>query len=104
MDAGSLVFIPVTPGLWNFSKPVDFDRAKAGVAFTLMKTVSVMCERGVAEAAWVKRSWPRDDDNLSDFVILEYDIISVAGTRGSKLVLLLLAAVVSFNDNTDSGE
>lgn len=69
-----------------------------------MKTVSVMCERGVAEAAWVKRSWPRDDDNLSDFVILEYDIISVAGTRGSKLVLLLLAAVVSFNDNTDSGE
>lgn len=70
MDAG-LVFIPTTPEIWNFSKPVDFDRVKGGVAFKLIKTVSVMCELGVVKAAWVERSWPCDDDNLIDFVILE---------------------------------
>ena len=71
MDAGCLVFIPITPEIWNFSKPVDFDRVKGGVAFKLIKTVSVMCELGVVIAAPVERSWAGDDDNLSDFVNLE---------------------------------
>ena len=71
VDDGSLVFIPITPELWNFSKPVDFDRVKGGVAFKLIKTVSVMCELGVVITARVERPWAGDDDNLSDFVILE---------------------------------
>ena len=71
MDAGCLVFIPITPELWNLSKPVDLDRVKGGVAFKLIKTVSVMWELGVVKSARVERSWAGDDDNLSDFVILE---------------------------------
>lgn len=105
MDAGSLVFIPITPELWNFSKPVDFDRVKGGVAFKVIKTVSVMCELAVVvKAARVERSWAGDDDNLIDFVIMEEDNISVAGTPISKLVPLLLPAAVSFDDNNESGE
>ena len=105
MDTGSLVFIPITPGLWNFSKPVDFDRVKGGVAFKVIKTVSVMCELAVVvKAARVERSWAGDDDNLIDFVIMEEDNISVAGTPISKLVPLLLPAAVSFDDNNESGE
>ena len=71
MDAGCLVFIPITPELWNLSKPVDLDRVKGGVAFKVIKTVSVMCELGVVIAARIEPSWAGDDDNLSDFVNLE---------------------------------
>ena len=55
------------------------------------------------EDAWVLRSWPCDNDNLSDFVAFEYQIISVTWTPEG-VVVLFSAAVVSCDGNSETVE